>query len=73
MLLPALGEADPPPTLRIGLAIGITVLIAPPLLHEAPSPDASPPIVGLAILHELLCGLFLGMTSRMLALSLPIA
>ena len=73
MLLPGLGEADPPPTLRIGLAVGITVLVAPPLLHEAPDPAGPPALLALAVVREILCGLFLGMTSRILALSLPIA
>ncbi len=73
MLLPGLGEADPPPMLRIGLAIGITVLIAPPLLNGATGLDTSLPALALAVLREIVCGLFLGMTSRIVALSLPIA
>ncbi len=73
MLLPGLGEADPPPVLRVGLAIGITVLIAPSLSDTAHGFQPSFSALALAIVREILCGLFLGLTSRIVALSLPIA
>ncbi len=73
MLLPGIGEADPPPVLRIGLAVGLTVLIAPPLLHDAPEATAPLAEIGRALAREILCGLFLGTVARIVALALPVA
>ena len=36
MLLPGLGEADPPPGVRAGLALAITVLLLPGLASLVP-------------------------------------
>jgi flagellar biosynthetic protein FliR len=73
MLLPALGESDPPVMLRAGLALAIAVLLVPvvaPLLPKAPSS-----FIGLAgmVAGELLAGGLLGWLARLVALALAAA
>jgi flagellar biosynthetic protein FliR len=70
MLLPALGESDPPVMLRAGLALAITILLVPvvaPSLPKAPSG-----FLGLAglVAGELLAGGLLGWLARLIALAL---
>ena len=72
MLLPGIGETDPPPLLRAGLALGLTGLIAPTVLDHPPDPSGSPLALLLIVAHELLLGLFLGIVARLAALALPI-
>jgi len=73
MVLPGFGETEVPVVLRIGLAVGISVLIFPGV-------QAIMPPSGDAVLHDLLLigaelgfGLLLGWLARLMALSLPIA
>ncbi len=73
MLMPGLGEAEPPAMLRAGLALAITILLLPlvqPLLPSAPQDVWA--AAGM-VAAELLAGLFLGWLARLVALSLPIA
>ncbi len=73
MLLPGLGEAEPPPTVRAGLTLAITVLLVPAV---APSVPATPE-VGLGgaamVATELLVGALLGWMARLPALALGMA
>ncbi len=73
MLLPGLGEAEPPPTVRAGLTLAITVLLLPAV---APSVPAVPE-VGLGgaamVATELLVGGLLGWMARLPALALGMA
>lgn len=73
MVLPGFGETEVPVVLRVGLAVGITLLIFPGV-------EAMMPASGGAALHdlamigsELACGLLLGWLARLMTLSLPIA
>jgi flagellar biosynthetic protein FliR len=73
MVLPGFGESEVPIVLRIGLAVGVTLLIFPAVESIMPSS-------GGAVLHDLAiigselgCGLLLGWLARLMALSLPIA
>ena len=70
MLLPGLGEAEPPPMLRIGLSIALVVLVLPGVGLVAP-----PGVLPMAMMaaSELLCGLVLGWLARCIALALPMA
>ena len=73
MLLPGLGEAEPPPIVRAGLALAITVLLVPAV---APLVPAVPEIgVGGAamVAAELLVGAVLGWMARLPALALGMA
>jgi flagellar biosynthetic protein FliR len=70
MLLPALGESDPPVMLRAGLALAVAFLLVPvvaPLLPKEPSS-----FLGLAgmVASEILVGGLLGWLARLTALAL---
>lgn len=70
MLLPGLGEAEPPPMLRAGLAIGLVVLVLPGVGVVSPPPPWS---MAVMVAAELLCGGVLGWLARCIALALPMA
>ncbi len=73
MLLPGLGEAEPPAMVRAGLALAITLLLVPVV---APSMPAVPEIgMGGAamVATELLVGALLGWMARLPALALGMA
>lgn len=73
MLLPGLGEAEPPPTVRAGLTLAITVLLVPAIAPSAPAvPEAG--LGGAAMVAtELLVGALLGWMARLPALALGMA
>jgi len=70
MLLPALGESDPPVMLRAGLALAIAVLLVPVVAPSLPKEPAS--FIGLAgmVAGEILAGGLLGWLARLMALAL---
>lgn len=73
MLLPGLGEAEPPATVRAGLAVALTALLLPVVLPQMPPvPPSTWRLAGM-VAAELLCGALLGWLARLMALSLPIA
>ena len=73
MLLPGLGEAEPPPIVRAGLALAITVLLVPAVAPLVPPP----PEIGFGgatmVAAELLVGSLLGWLARLPALALGMA
>lgn len=73
MLLPGLGESEPPVMLRAGLAIGIAVLLVPVVSPSIPAEPASFLRLAGLIAMELLVGGMLGWLARLLVLALPIA
>ena len=73
MLMPGLGESEPPAMLRVGLSLGLTVLLLPTVAPLVPRmPEDSWRDLGM-LGAELLCGGLLGWLARLLALALPIA
>ncbi len=73
MLLPGLGESGPPAMVRVGMAMGVTLLLLPlvqPLIP--PSPGAFVPAAGM-VMAEVATGLWLGWLARVLVLALPMA
>ena len=72
-LLPGVGEASPPPMLRVGLAIGITVLLLPGIAPLIPAVPADVPTAPGMVAAEVVTGLRLGWLARLLVLALPIA
>ena len=73
MVLPGFGETEVPVVLRVGLAVGIAVLIYPAVSSLMPATDG-PGLHAFALVGaELGCGLLLGWLARLMALSLPIA
>ena len=70
MLMPGLGEAEPPASLRVGLTLGLVVLVLPGVGVVTPvDPWGMASMVGC----ELLCGGVLGWLARCITLSLPMA
>jgi flagellar biosynthesis protein FliR len=74
MLLPGLGEAEPPAMVRIGLALGVTALLLPGIEPSIPAvPEASLQAAFMKIAAEIMKGLWLGWLARLLVLALPVA
>ena len=73
MVLPGFGETEVPVVLRVGLAVGITVLIFPGVEAMMPSSGGAALHDLTMIASELACGLLLGWLARLMVLSLPIA
>ncbi len=72
-LLPGLGEATVPAMVRVGLALGVTILLLPGIFpHPPPMPEAGITAAGM-IIAEVLTGLWLGWLARLFCLALPIA
>ncbi len=72
-LLPGLGDAKPPTLVRVGIALGVTILVLPAIEPSVPKvPEAGVPAV-LMIAAEAITGLWLGWLARLLVLALPIA
>lgn len=71
-LLPGLGESVAPATVRIGLALSLTILLLPELQPLVPVvPDAGMSM-GLMVVGEVITGLWFGWVARLIALALPI-
>jgi len=70
MLLPGIGEAEIPPTMRIALALGLVLALLPILSPVLPAMPED--VAGLAamIVIEILIGLWIGLLARFLALAL---
>ena len=72
-LLPGLGEMTVPAIVRVGLALGLTLLLLPGLFPlMPPMPDAGVPAAGM-VAAEVITGLWLGWLARLMCLALPIA
>jgi flagellar biosynthesis protein FliR len=71
-LLPGLGERVAPATVRIGLALSITILLLPNLQPISPAVPDSGLQMALMVAGEVMTGLWFGWLARMIALALPI-
>ena len=72
VLLPGLGEAVAPSIVRIGLALGITILLVPEIQPMVPPVPAAGLTMGLMIASDVVTGLWFGWVARMITLALPI-
>jgi flagellar biosynthesis protein FliR len=72
VLLPGIGESVAPATVRIGLALSVTILLMPELQPMIPPVPAAGLNMGLMIGGEVITGLWFGWVSRMIVLALPI-
>ena len=72
-LLPGLGESEPPPMLRAGLALAVTALLLPGVAPLVPDRPVDAWHTAAMVGAELLYGGLLGWLARLLALSLPVA
>jgi flagellar biosynthetic protein FliR len=73
MLMPGLGEDDPPATLRVALALTLAALLTPVEAHALPAmPGGVAPLTGM-LAAELLIGGVLGWLARLWSLALSMA
>jgi flagellar biosynthesis protein FliR len=72
-LLPGLGEAAPPMMVRVGLALGVTVLLLPGIAPSIPKVPEAGMQAALMVAAEIVTGLWLGWLARLLVMALPIA
>ena len=72
MLLPGLGEADAPSTVRAGLALALSMLLLPVIAPLVPAPPEGLSAAGMVV-AELLVGGALGWLARLPALALSMA
>ena len=70
MLLPGLGEAEVPATLRLALALALVALLLPVLGPALPALPGEPAELARLLLVETAVGLWLGLLARLLALAL---
>lgn len=73
MLLPGIGEADLPATVRAGFALSFTLLILPTVAPLLPAPPADSLAALLMVAGEAVTGLWLGWLARLVMLALPMA
>lgn len=73
MLLPGIGEAETPATLRAGFALALAALLLPGLAEALPDMPASAWRGAAMLGAEIVAGLFLGWLARLAALALPVA
>ena len=73
LLMPTIGEAYISPRIRLGLALGITLVIAPVALPLVPPEPPSGMGLALLVMGEVLVGLFLGQIMRVFMAGLSTA
>lgn len=73
MLLPGIGEAELPMTIRAGFALALTLLLLPVLQPALPAEPGAPVALLAMVAAELATGLFLGWLARLVMLALPLA
>ena len=72
-LLPGLGEAGSPAIVRIGLALGLTILLLPAVQPLVPPLPAMSLDLALMVAGEVVTGLSFGWIARVFVLALPVA
>jgi flagellar biosynthetic protein FliR len=70
MLLPGLGEAEVPATLRAALALGLVFALLPVLSPDLPAMPEDVAALGLLLMTEIVIGIWIGLLARFLALAL---
>jgi len=73
MLIPVVGEAELPGTIRAGFTLALVALLLPVLGPHLPAAPASPVIAAAVVLGEVATGLWLGWLARLLMLALGMA
>jgi flagellar biosynthesis protein FliR len=72
-LLPGLGESQSPPMVRVGLALGVTVLLLPAIEPSVPPVPEVSAQAAFMIVAEVITGLWIGWLARLLVLALAVA
>ena len=73
MLLPGIGEAELPMTVRTAIALCLTVLLLPVLLPIIPKPPSGPVELAALVVGEIAVGLWMGWLVRIAVQILPVA
>lgn len=73
MMLPVVGEAEVPATIRAGFVLALVALLLPPLLPSLPPAPSEPLPAAAMVGAEILTGLWLGWLARLVLVALPIA
>lgn len=73
MLIPGFGESFVPPRMRLMIALGIALVVAPVVSAQVPALPESPTALMLTLAGEILIGLFLGSMARFLFYALQTA
>jgi len=73
MLIPGFGESFVPPRMRLMIALGISLVVAPLVSAAIPPLPASPVALFLALGGEVVIGLFIGTVARFLFFALQTA
>ncbi len=73
MMLPGIGEAELPATVRLGFTLALTALLLPVVAPGLPAMPVSAWAVFAMVAAEIATGLWLGWLTRLVVLALPIA
>jgi len=73
MMLPGIGEAELPGTVRLGFTLALTVLLLPVVAPGLPEMPVSVWAIFAMVAAEIATGLWLGWLARLVVLALPIA
>ncbi len=73
MVLPALGERSIPARVRLAIALAVTVAIAPVVMQTLPALPDHPVALFLALISEIIVGIFIGGTARLIMSGLHVA
>ncbi|MBR0683101.1 flagellar biosynthetic protein FliR [Roseomonas eburnea] len=73
MALPGLGEEEVPAAIRLGLGLGLVVMLLPGLTERLPAPPDDAGEAARLILLEVLVGLWLGGLARIVVLAMAVA
>ncbi len=73
VLLPVVGEAELPMTVRAGIALALTILLLPAVTTLLPAAPSDPVTAASMVLAEIVTGLWLGWLARLLVQALPMA
>ena len=73
MLMPGIGEAELPMTVRAGFVLVLTILLLPVLAPDMPAVPPDVPTIMMMLIGEIVTGLWLGWLTRMILMALPMA
>ena len=73
MMLPVIGEAGAPATIRAGFSVALTLLLLPVLLPILPAAPSEPLRAAAMVGAEIVTGLWFGWLARLVLLALPVA
>ncbi len=73
MLFPGFGEAQVSPRIRLGIALGVSLVVLPVVAPALPALAANPLALGFALMAEIFVGFFLGSVVRLMMSAIQVA